>query len=261
MFSQDRRCLYRRNPLGEVICQFRFPDILSISTTPPAEFQEAIRSEYPGFSRREESPPPKVTGIPGHFALNNPPTVVNYQFSTLDGVWRVNLTAGFISLSCSRYTCWEDFAARLDKILAAFIRIYSPACFQRIGLRYVNFFSRKALGLEDTPFRSMFAPCYLGPLAEPDVIESNTTRCSVDTEMSLRGGCRVKIHAGPGMVKKPGPDDKEIKFVFDQDLFIQGQIAVNLSAGALHTLHAHAGSVFCGAITPIVHNAMEPTEI
>ena len=97
MFSQQPRCHYGASPLSEVICQLRFPDILSISANPPAAFQEAIRDDYPEYTLRRDVPPPKVTGAPGHFSLENPPAVVNYQFASPDGVWRVNLTGNFIS--------------------------------------------------------------------------------------------------------------------------------------------------------------------
>lgn len=258
MFSHESRCIYQKNQLAEVICQLRFPEILSIQANLPVDFQEAIRDEYPRYSSRKETPAPKLTGTPGNLNLEKQEPITNYQFASADGVWRVNLTSRFISLSCSKYTCWEDFAARLDKPLAAFIKIYHPAYFERVGLRYLNFISRKELGLEGTPFSELFQPCYLGPLAEEDVPETGIGRCSVDTEMAIRGGCRVKLHAGPGMVKRGGQADSELKFVFDQDLFMPGQLAVNLSAGALQTLHAQADSIFRGAITDMLHNAMDP---
>ena len=258
MFSKEPRCRYRSHPLSEVICQLRFPEILAIGAEMPVAFQEAIRSEYPQFFRRQEAPAPKITGVPGNMTLQNQPPVINYQFASADGVWRVNLTSRFISLSCTKYTGWEEFAQRLDKPLAAFIQIYKPAYFERVGLRYLNFISRSALGLENIPFRDLISPCYLGLLAEEDVVETSVGRSGVDVEMAIRGGCRVKLHAGPGMIKRPGLDDKEVKFIFDQDLYMPGQLPVNLSAGALQTLHAQADSIFRGAITEKLHDAMEP---
>ena len=121
MFSHEPRCMYRYNQLAEVICQLRFPEILTIGTTVPDQFQEAIRDQFPQFSRRMETPAPKFTGNPGNLSLQKQEPTVNYQFSSADGVWRVNLTSKFISLACTKYTCWEDFAGSLDKPLAAFI--------------------------------------------------------------------------------------------------------------------------------------------
>ena len=261
MFSQEPRCSYRVNQLGEVICQLRFPEILTIGANVPVAFQEAIRDEYPQYAARTEAPAPKITGAPGSFSLENQPSVINYQFASEDGVWRVNLTSTFISLACSRYTGWEDFARRLDKPLVAFIKIYKPAYFERVGLRYLNFISRKALNLEGTPFSELITPCYLGPLADEEVNEAASSRCSVDAELGIRGGCRVKIHAGPGLVKRNNQPDQEIKFIFDQDLFMPGKVPVNMSAGALQTLHAQAYSIFRGAITETLHDAMEPENI
>lgn len=258
MFSTESRCIYRANQLAEVICQLRFPEILSIGANLPVRFQEAIRDEYPQYLRRQENAAPKITGAPGHFSLENQPAVTNYQFSSADGVWRVNLTSRFISLTCSRYTCWEDFAKRLDKPLAAFIQIYKPAYFERVGLRYLNFISRSALDLEGVPFSRLFAPCYLGPLAQEDINEASVTRCSVDTELAIRGGCRVKLHAGPGLIKRNGQQDQEVKFIFDQDLYMPGQVPVNLSAGALQTLHSQAFAIFRDAITDTLHDALDP---
>lgn len=260
MFSTEVRCRYGKNQLTDVICQLRFPEILTISTEPPAQFQEAIRQEYPRYQLRQDIPAPKITGIPGQFSLENQPKTINHQFASADGSLRVNLTSKFISVSCAKYTCWEDFADMLDKPLAAFIRLYRPAYFERIGLRYLNVFSRKALELENTRFSELIVPCYLGPMAETDVNEASTARCTLDLEMAIRGGCRLKLHAGPGRIKKGGLDDPEVKFVFDQDLFMPGQIPVNLSAGALQTLHSQAYSIFRGAITDTLHNAMEPEE-
>ena len=254
MFSQEPRCIYSRNQLGEVICQLRFPEILSINTTAPAEFQEAIREEFPGYTARKEpavlkpgTPPPQ----PG----------MNYQFSSADGVWRVNLTSRFISLATSRYTCWEDFAAKLDKPLAAFIRVYRPAYFERVGLRYLNFISRNALELNHTPFNLLIAPAYLGLLQDPEISETAATRATVDADVAIRAGCRAKIHAGPGMVRRPGHTDAEPKFILDLDLYMPGKLALNLSAGALHTLHAQAFPIFRAAITDTLHEAMEPTQV
>lgn len=258
MFSQESRCVYSANQLGDVICQLRFPEILTIGANVPVAFQEAIRDEYPQYSAKQESPAPKLTGTPGNFSVENQPSTINYQFVSEDGVWRVNLTSKFISLACNRYTCWEDFAKRLDKPLAAFIKIYKPAYFERVGLRYLNFFSRKALDLDGVPFAKLFDPRYLGPLADEEVVEATANRCSIDAELGIRGGCRVKIHAGPGMVKRNGQPDNEVKFIFDQDLFMPGKVPVNMSAGALQTLHGQAYSIFRGAITDTLHEAMEP---
>ena len=80
----------------------------------------------------------------------------------------------------------------------------------------------------------------------------------MDADLGIRGGCRVKVHAGPGMVKRSGRADQEIKFIFDQDLYMPGKVPVNLSAGILQSLHSQAFSIFRGALTDTLHDALEP---
>ena len=63
LFAEYDRCQYARSPLVEVICQLRFPSILSIGAKGPAEFQEAVRREFPRYAARQEQLPPKI--VPG----------------------------------------------------------------------------------------------------------------------------------------------------------------------------------------------------
>lgn len=258
MFSHAPRHIYGRNCLAEVICQLRFPEILAIGAQLPVDFQEAVREEFPQYQARQELPAPRMVGTPGNMTLQKQPPLTNYQFTSADGIWSLNLTSRFISISCKKYTCWEQFAKKLDKPLAAFIKLYKPAYFERIGLRYINFLSRNSLALEGIPYSQLIESCWLGPLGQEDVHPNNVARCGVDTELILRHGCRAKIHAGPGMVKRGNQADPEPKFIFDLDLYTSGKIAVNLSAGVMDTLHSQAFPIFRGAITDTLHEAMEP---
>lgn len=258
--SRDDRYLYAKSPLAEVICQLRFPTILSIGVKEPAEFQEAIRSEYPRYAAHQEHPAPKLTGI-GTAApsLQQQPPVTNYNFISQDGKWKINLTNNFIALSTVGYTQWEDFAKRLDFILAQFIRIYQPAYFERIGLRYINAFSRKAVGMEDMLWDDLLQSPYLGILGEPDVDETTVTKNSVDVEMSLGGGCRMKFHAGPGMLKRGAQElQNETRFILDGDFSATGNLSGGQVPTHLETLHTWAVRLFQGAITRELHDAMGP---
>lgn len=120
LFSEYARYQYVRSPLVEVICQLRFPAILTINTKEPAEFQEAVRHDFPRYAARKEQLPPKVTGLgTPNPKLEQQPAVVNHSFVSADGLWKINLTKDFIALSTLRYTQWEDFALRLDQASGA----------------------------------------------------------------------------------------------------------------------------------------------
>ena len=262
LLSKHPRSLYGRSPIHEVICQFRFPPILSINNTEPADFQEAIRDVFPRYVKRQENVPPQVVGLgSANPQIRQLPPISNYNFLSSDNLWKLNLTQNFIALSTLRYTGWEDFAHQLDKPLAEFISIYKPAFFERVGLRYVNILSREKLGLQGTPWTELIAPAYTGPLREPDVREADILNCSTQLQIKLDSSCQAKIHAGPGVVKRnaPGaPQDPEVKFLFDMDLSMGGQLPCTLSAGALETLHAHATELFEGAVTDALRSAMQP---
>ena len=185
LFAPYERYQYARAPLVEVICQLRFPTILSIGAKEPAEFQEAIRKDFPQYAARQEQLPPKVVKKGNATALEPQKPITNYNFISEDGRWKLNLTQGFIALSTLSYTRWEDFATRLDRPLAQFIQLYQPAFFERIGLRYVNAVSRQRLGLEGELWDDLIRSQYIGILGEPDVEESEIAKCSLDVETPL----------------------------------------------------------------------------
>ncbi len=248
MFSTEPRCIYPRNALSDVICQLRFPDMPDFAEKLPEEFVAEIRKDFPIYSVRREN---RTPGIPNVLT-----PVVNHQFATPDNVWRINVTRHFISLSCAQYTRWENFARVLDKPLFSFLQHYRPRCFTRIGLRYVNIFSRMQLGLNGCQFRDLFESCYLGPLADEDTMDLVFTRNAVDSELSVGSGCRAKIHAGPAMLRIPGKPDQEVKFLFDQDLSMVQDIALPRVMEVLETLHSKSFPIFRGAITDRMHDAL-----
>jgi uncharacterized protein (TIGR04255 family) len=264
LFSDRPRTRYDRSPAHEVICQLRFPAILSINNTEPADFQEAIRAGFPQYARRLDSAAPQITGLGGpNPQVRQQPPLTNHTFVSADSAWKLNLTENFIALSTLRYSGWETFAHQLDKPLAEFISIYQPAFFERVGLRYVNLISRSSLGLDGVKWSELIAPAYLGPLGEPDTQEESFLNCATDLLFKLDSSCVAKIHAGPGRVKNRNPDaqqDSEVKFILDMDLSMGGQLACTMSAGALETLHIHAGRLFEGAVTDVLRDAMKPCQ-
>ena len=250
MLLSDRpRALYRNAPAHEVICQLRFPAILSINQVEPAEFQESIRETFPQYARRQDLPAVPKGQVPQ--------PVTNYHFLSEDGRWKLNLTKDFIALSTLRYPGWEEFARHLDQPLASFIRLYKPAYFQRVGLRYINLFSRTKLGLEEVPWRELFAPAYLGPLQEEP--EDRLQNWGCDLTVKLDSSSRARIHAGLGRLQAPGaPQDPETKFILDLDLSMGDKLPCTMAAGALETLHIHGGRIFEGAVTDRLRDAMDP---
>ncbi len=258
MFQDCERVQYNKAPVLEALCQLRFPTILSIGAKEPAEFQELIRKEFPQYSKKLEKQPPKMINTPGGVKMEQQPDVINYHFISADNRWKVNLTNSFVAISTTAYTTWEEFAGKLDEVLVQFIKVYEPAFFERIGLRYINAISRKELELEDIPFSDLIQPGYLGLMADDDINEQAFLTAAQNVLVKLPGGCQLKLRSGPGMLKRGNVEDKEVKFILDIDIFMAGRVEMKHSAAALNTVHTNANRIFRGAITRTLHNAMEP---
>ena len=249
--ANHRSYVYEKNQLVEVICQLRFPAILSIEAKEPADFQDTVRGRFPRYGVREENLPAREGGNQ---------KMKNHSFVSADGTWKLSLTRDFIALSTVRYPDWETFARTLDEVLGHFIEVYRPAYFERVGLRYLNAVSREQLGLSGARWNDLLEPKYLGVLDDDDVNEADVTKCSVDVEQKLDGRCSVKIHAGPGSLRRAVRTDKgvqtveepETRFILDLDVYSGGKTELADAADTLQALHGHADRL---------HEAMEPVEL
>jgi len=256
--ADNKNYIYQKSQLIETICQLRFPPILSIDAKAPADFQEEIREIFPRYECRQE----KLPGGDGQ-------TVKNHHFISADGSCKLSLTKNFIALSTVRYGGWARFAHMLDEALCQFIRIYKPAYFERIGLRYLNGFSRAALGLSDRRWNDLLQSQYLGVLDDDAVEEADVVKCAVDMERKLDSRCVVKVHAGPGSIRRTirteqgmkTVQEPETRFILDLDIYAAGNIPLNTAAETLELLHSHADQIFSDAITDLLHEAMDPVEL
>ena len=103
-------------------------------------------------------------------------------------------------------------------------------------------------------------------LDEDEIDEESVVKCSVDVERKLDVLAALKLHAGPGFVQRnirngnrvQQVQEKEVRFIFDQDVYSTAKVMVPAVAETLNALHAHADSVFSDAITTVPHDAMEP---
>ena len=258
--ESGRIFVYEKNPLIEVICQLRFPTILSIESAPPAAFQEKIRDRFPRYHSQENKLPT---------ASGESKTTTSYNFVTEAGDYRLSLANSFIAISTMRYAGWDQFGKMFYDPLKEFVEIYRPAYFERVGLRYVNGISRKRLNLDEHRWNDLLEPQYLGVLDNAELEEGNVSKCAVDVEMKLDEQAHLKLHAGPGRIQRTvrTPNgmktlqDNDVSFIFDQDLFTGGNIKYADIAETLNHLHYHADSIFSDAITDLLHEAMEPTVI
>lgn len=247
--------MYGKPQLGEVICQLRFPTILSISSKEPSNFQDKIRSGFPIYNLLNEELQIAVnqTIIPSFIQK---PTTQNHNFISEDGKWKINLTNNFISLSTINYKTWEGLYEKFTQILSYFEDEYKPSYYDRIGLRYVNVISRKELNIEDQEWKNLINPCLIGVLSS--VQEDKVSVSDYNAEYALeKGKYAIHIHAGFGTTN----DNPEKKFIIDTDFFTLTKSEKENWSSVLDNLHGFSHSFISHAVTPILDQAMEPYEL
>ncbi len=258
IFSDSPRETYRHNPLKEVICQLRFPPILKITASAPAEFQEKIRSTFPLYSAESptESLPKEINELLG--AINLPGIMgqsVVHKFEDEGKIRSISLNQDFLALSEKKYTRWSDFRGDLEQAEGAFRGEYSPAFYTRIGLRYVDVIDKEALGLGSSQWTDLFNNTFLGLLAADEAkMVAASTQILVELPADVKGFMKVR-HGFASTT------DKKRVYMIDSDFFTQERSEPNNAFTTLDQFNRLASKFFRWAISPRLRDAMGPMPI
>jgi uncharacterized protein (TIGR04255 family) len=262
-FPESPRIIYKKNPLDRVICQLRFPPILKIDTETPAQFQECIRGNFPEFRLKEEATLLAPAGIPQELHAEmlrqiTPSEIKNYEFSSEDSTWKVNLTRTFLSLSTKKYIRRSDFQEHLSVPLKSLIDIYKPAYFTRVGLRYIDVIKRSQLHLADAKWKELLKPFILGLSNESNIEnEIQTAECQYEVRLP-EFNSTVRIAAGLVSWEK---GNNEECFKIDSDFSTTEKTAVSDVIPKLDFFHTTASRLIQWLIQPKLHVAMEPENL
>lgn len=263
IFPNTRRIIYQKNPLERVICQLRFPTILKIETDIPANFQELIRSDFPNYIETNELKfemqlPPKELLLPD-FISKTPKSSYskNHEFSSEDGIWKLNLTRNFLALSTSKYERREKFQEKLKIAFDSLLKVYSPNYFTRIGLRYIDVINRTTLNLEGVGWEELLQPYILGILGESS-IGNRVKNFECVYEINLDESFKQLR-----MLTKFIDDEESTEryFLIDSDFFKNDKTDTNDTFQVLDYLSIQASRLIQWCITPKLHKAMEPIEL
>jgi uncharacterized protein (TIGR04255 family) len=258
-FPQVQRVIYKRIPLDQVVCQLKFPPILRIDAEIPAGFQDRVRGEFPNYTEAAElniEVAPTLRGqIPPELLrqLLQSPGNKNYEFSSEDEQWKINLTRTFVALTTKTYQRWEEFKEKLEIPLNALVDVYSPDYFSRVGLRYIDAIRRSALDLVGVGWSDLLQPHISGILGSSDVgshVKSFENRYEIelsDGESVVRMVTRL-VEAADG----------EICYMIDSDFYNMQKTGVASAWERLDYFNARASRLIQWCITPRLHEAMEP---
>lgn len=260
LFPEVERVIYNRNPLDNVICQLRFPAILKIDVEIPSDFQERVRCEYPNLSESSElvfqTSPNIEEQLPSESVqqILKSPGIKNYEFSSEDGIWKINLTRNFMSLSTRNYHKWEEFKEKLQLPLNALIDVYSPMHFTRVGLRYTDVIVRSRLGLEGVDWGKLINGYVLGMMAVPGMEDKIRSAVSI-YDIGLKEGEDI-VRIASRIVKSIDSDEK--CYMIDSDFFTHSKTEINEVINKLDSFNKHASRLIRWCIGERLHEAMEP---
>ena len=267
-FPDIERAVYKKNPLAQVICQLRFPVILSINENSPAAFQDEIRDKYPLYNKeigqqQQISFELSVDGLFPSQRTVQSETWNTYVFSSEDYNWAINLTGTFLSLSANKYDNWDEFKDHLLKPLKTFTDIYKPAFYERIGLRYINVFRRSLLGLDNTSWDELFVAPSIGFLSD-DNIKNDIFGYQSTSEVRMEQDINARIATSLGYVEdiynQVNKIEPELSFIIDHDLY-SGKKQCDEVGYTLEKLHDNATRLIRALIKKKLHEAMEPLKI
>lgn len=255
-FPDSERVIYATSPLKEVVCEIRFPPILRIDNPAPADFQEEIRRVFPFFEKQAPLPP----------GMNIPEEIANvisaqhrpvYQFFTEDRDRMVSMTNSTIALTSYRYERWEKFAVDLNGVLEAFVRIYEPAFFTRIGLRYQNLLDATIMG-EVKEWHKLLSENVAGELGNPlpgpvQIFEARR----VTRFMNPSTGEGVLLQHGIGTVE----EQTQPAYIVDIDCYTDAKTGARDATSILSRLNSRARRAFRWCITDKLHDSLGPRQV
>jgi len=257
-FTQADRVIYKKNPLEQVLCQFRYTPILSIDSKLPADFQDFIREDFPLYEEIQGFQQDITAGINLQLVdlsinpITNINAMKNYVFMTEDRNWRIDLTRDYISLATKKYERWEDFLKRLQRPLSALCEIYKPSNYTRLGLRYINLFKRSNLDLKSASWKDLIQEPFAGILSSK--ISEYVKGFDSIIELDLPDDFG-KVRISAALVKDI---NNEICFLLDNDFYIDQKVVISDALKYLNVLNNNSTNLLHYAIKQKLHNAMEP---
>ena len=258
------RVIFGENPLKQVICQLRFPKILRIDTERPAQFQEAVRREFPHF---QEDPDRSSLPLPDGVSELIPKELLQslsrtqnrrFQFVSRDKTWIISLTKDFVALETSNYVRWEGFREKVELVLRALANVYNPTHFIRIGLRYRNVIDRKVLKLDDVPWRDLLSSRIAGPLGAHEIVDDVFEHHGTFL-VQLDGGMDV-VRVQHGLATDEAVDTHYLVYLLDHDFFTKKDVDTEVSdvVRRFDLYNLQNRWLFSWCIKSKLFNAMDP---
>lgn len=220
-----------KNQLDKVICQIRFPALLSIDRD-IASFQESISEEYPVFI-----PQPNIQGVA------DVPVAKKYIFNSPDGTWSVSVSIATISLTTSKYDDWKDFSTKMEQILDKFTKCFEVKYTTRVGLRYINAIRPSSLGCDKGSLDSLIQDRYIQH-TKSDIGKVQGFNVITDLIIDESTNCR-SVYGTIQFTDQP----EEQGFLIDNDVYSTRTEKLSDTMRMLNNFNEVSKSIFCELTT------------
>lgn len=257
------RFKYNKPPLVEVTYQVNFPTILDIEANEPVGFQKRIMEKFPNYDTKTEyqnEVTVNVVDAKADASLNRQQTRRLHFFASEDQQWRITLAKDMLAFTTTDYKYWEDMTARSVEIIKAFIDEFTPMYFTRVGLRYIDAFDRKEIGLEKIPWDELLQPHILGGLSYKTKQQVSIRNSAVSSELIV-DDVFINLASGTGFVDRHDGTPPREAFILNCDYYYNQKTSVSELTQIATKLHNQSHTFFRESITDKLHNAMEPEEL
>ncbi|MBZ9693925.1 TIGR04255 family protein [Mesorhizobium sp. CO1-1-9] len=257
-FPNSERVIYANSTLIQVICQIRFPTILRIEATAPADFQDEVRHLYPIVEQPQaaglQQLPPEVAKMLGAAVQQK----TEYQFLSQDRTTTIALSPNALSVTSTNYNRWENFEAPVKLAIGALSKIYKPSFVTRIGLRYQNAVSPKKLNLANVSWADLLSPNVVGPLSHSGFAGGRIAEAfSILRAMLPDQPEGVLLQHGLGQTE----NQSDKAYIFDIDCFTEKQNDIAATHSHLRRFNARARYAFRWCISDFLHDALGPQPV
>lgn len=256
LFQDYPKVRYGKNPLELVVAEVRFPPLLRIETELPSKFQDALAGEFPLF--QEVNPinlgPPELAKL--FQSANIFPTAKTFTFSSADNEWSLALNRESLSLTCRKYTRWDDFRKKWARPIDALLRIYEPQFFVRLGLRYRDVISKERLGLQDVLWSELLSPGIVGEIHTPIAPLLVTAWHQVIFRLQEQN---TQVFLQHGL--QPVPPVGERCYIFDSDFSTESRTEPQNAHDAFSYFNKRSWYFFRACIANKLHDALQPEPI
>ncbi|MGY5797722.1 TIGR04255 family protein [Rheinheimera faecalis] len=256
LLTNKPRVKFHKNPLIEVVAQFRFA-IADESIHKPEVLigiHDKVRSDLPLFN--------KVKSLGIH--VNTEAQTVEqleqfvYEFSTIDGEVKLSFDGQVLTCVTNRYSSKEVFFRYIFLFYEALETSLKLSPITRVGLRYKDVIQRSTLGAEiiDSNWEDLLNDSLVSMLTNNEfrgTISGFQNQFIVDItkDEKLQASCFLGRHSL----------SKELCFIVDSDFFTEGVMDYGSAKDFLNKSNIYARNFFQWCIKPKLYDSLEPEPI